>query len=779
MTAALPAALLTSVETLEVRSILTEAADILTIDMANFASVTSVVSNLSTNVVTVSNLAATDTVTVNGNGSVTNGDLNADYVAAATASTININGDTTAHTITVTGAAVATQTINSTGGTNVLTGFTSAATTKDVVITAATNLDLGTGISAIAPATGNSVTISGAATLVDLGSAAVDVDIDTINASGMTAGGIEAVLNTSTTVVVTGGAGNDTITTGAVLTTGSVNAGAGTDTLVVGTNVGHINTAALAAKYTNFEVLRVNGTVDASLVTGITAIELSGATNAITKMSAAQASAVTARADIGATTLALATATGKSDVVSLTMGTGLTTSSATNAGALTINGFETLNVTAAPGATSAVGANKVSTIASFTADSLTAIDLSGTAVTLTNAATTKAVNIDGTALTGNGATAPIGLTISGNLVAGSAVKGSATAGNTFNLGTVGSSYTGGAGKDAFNITAVTQLRDGAVYNKIDGGAGEDTLTLTAGAAAVTLIDDDFKEIKNVEKVVIGNTGENAVSFTTGGFYSTNFSAAGVDVAITSTNTTGGGVTFAGGSFAGVQKLTVTSNGQTTADTSVLTGDGNDTVVVSATALTSGDVTINTGAGNDSIELTVSASVAATSVISLNGGAGKDTIKINGLDAADAQYVTIVVAAGQSSIAAFDSVTGFSLGGTDESVALDFAGTPTISANIGNTGITGFTAGELTYSVTDGILSFTGTQASTQTLAQKIALVDSLITANTASVAFEHSGNTYVYNENSGGDSLVELIGITGVTEINLGATTLATEINIT
>jgi hypothetical protein len=343
------------------------------------------------------------------------------------------------------------------------------------------------------------------------------------------------------------------------------------------------------------------------------------------------------------------------------------------------------------------------------------------------------------------------------------VTGSATVANTFNLGTAGSSYTGGAGKDAFNATAVTQLRNGATYNKIDGGAGEDTLTVTA--SAISMVDDDFKEIKNIEKIVLdADGGAGDVSVTTGGWYDGNFKAAGMDMTILAADDA---VSFTGGTFSGNQKLTVTTT-TATKDTAILTGSGNDTVKVTANSLTTGDITVSTGAGDDSIEIDVSNALAVGAVIAINGGAGKDTIKLVDLDAADALYVTVTVGAGQSTIAAYDSITGFNFGGGASSVILDFAGNAVAATNQAAASVTGFTAAELTFTINNGLLTFAGTSAAGLTLAQKISLVDTLVTANESTVVFTHGDNSYVYNENTAGDSLVELVGVTA-TQIGTAA----------
>ena len=126
------------------------------------------------------------------------------------------------------------------------------------------------------------------------------------------------------------------------------------------------------------------------------------------------------------------------------MGTGAADASeATDyTGTLTANGFETINIQTNQGSTASTDTLKTSTFTALAADKVTAINLTGHAVTITNAATTKATTIDGSALTGI-------LTIGGNVIKGSTI-------------------TGGAGKDVF--TAGTN--NGSTYN---GGASDDTL----------------------------------------------------------------------------------------------------------------------------------------------------------------------------------------------------------------------------------------------------------------------------------------------------------------
>ena len=417
---AISAASISNVETLNLRNVAgtTGGTEAVSADASLIPGLTTFNSDRSTNTVTVTNLASGASAGMIGDGNVTNGAFNAGYVATAASSTLNISGGTKAGAVTLSGTGLTSATVTSTGAANTIGALTLAATQTSLTVDAAVKLTTGA-VSNTGAAALTSVTVKGAGA-VNLSTTALPTTVTKVDASA-NSGGLTVKLSDKTTISVTGSTGNDVITTNAVLTTGSVNAGDGIDTLDLGTNVAHANTSALAAKYTNFETLRVNGTFDASLIAGITAIELSGAVNTISKLSATQAAAVTARADIGNTTLALAVDTGTSDVLSLTMGTGTTTAAATNAGALTINGIETLNVKTNAGPTSTTGANKTTTIGSFVADKLTAINLSGNAVTLSNAATTKAVTIDASALTGDGATDPVGLTVSGNVVTGSTV----------------------------------------------------------------------------------------------------------------------------------------------------------------------------------------------------------------------------------------------------------------------------------------------------------------------------------------------------------------------
>jgi len=804
VTAALPAALVTGVENLSIRAIHDAAADIVTFDMASIASVTSVESNISTSVVSVSNAVSTDTFTMTGNGSATTAGMTIGYTATQTSAAVNIDGDTVGGTVTVTGSKVASQEINSTGGTNVLTGFTSAATTEDVTINATTSLDLGTGISAIAAATGNTVTVSGAAAnsatgvrAVDLGSSAVDADIDTIDASGLTAGGIEATLNSSTTVAVTGGAGNDDITTGAVLTTGSVDAGAGdADKLTMATAT-HIATAALGAKYTNFEVFE-NATTsiqNATLVDGITSVVSSGAAGGFNNLNATQLGDITNTVDQTSITYLLASSAGTSDVANITLKNSTATSSADLAGAV-LTGIETVNITSSSG--NVDGANAAGNVVSFAsggADKLTTLDIGGAyGVNLTLDNTAKAITVT------NSQTGTAEVDLDGEVIKGSSITTSANADSIETAlaaisGTTGDfvTYNAGAGNDAISthLTALNNTSAAAASMKIDGGAGTDTLTFAAANATFT--DARFQYITNVESYTIAATA--STSITTGGFFDTNNSG-NTNTTITAASIANGSTyTLSAGTFTGklTNAVTTASDGATTADNvTITTGSGNDSVTVTAASFVSvagantGYITVSTGTGDDTISVTTSTLLASTtaSPVSITGGKGADSITAVHVNGGTTGNFVYNHAAGDSVVGAHDVITGFDIGTASLfSDTLNLVGTGVAS---NTTGTNGTDSGVFkSHAISSGIVTFDDVDTyaaayvvNDTTLADAIAYLNAAITTSGDTVAFAFDSNndgtnesTIVFQQNGTTDTVIELASVVGT---SLSATNAST-----
>ena len=727
-----------------------------TLDASNIAGLTAVNANAGVGAVTVSNLATGAAVGVTGNGTVVNGVTTFGYKTATDAATINISGGTAsagADTVDITNTSATTTavTINSTGAANVVDVVTAStgATVAALTVNAATNLTV-TALTGAFTAT-SALTVSGTAASVNLGAGAT-ANFKTIDASGLTAGGL-TIAGGSNLTSFKGGQGNDVFTTAAAYgatTAGLVAAGAGTDTLVLNATT-DMDSAAEAALYTGFDTLRTAGSQDMSLLAGVTAVQVGAVTGVLSQMNAAQAAAVQVRVAATSATFALADSSGTADVLNLSMGTGSLATAATGfSGAVTVNGFETLNITTNAGPTATAGANQTSVFGTaFAADKLTSIVLKGQSVTLTDAATTKAVTIDASALTGNGTT---GLTLGGSLVAGSTVTGSGVA-DAITLGTVGSTYNLGAGNDAISGT-LAQYRTATTYNTIDGGAGTDTANITGGAG-LTMVDDDFKGLTNVEKITVATTGVNNQSITTGGWFDAGFKAAGATL---TTTTTTGTVDISAGSFTGALTVNATTAGGAPGEgtQTITTGSGNDIVTSVSDVLNTTTNVISTGAGNDTI-------VAGLGKDLITGGTGADTMT------------------GGGAVDTFAFGTNGSIAGTSMDIITDFnaAGLDvlTFGANTNLTygaDVTALVAGSNVNTTVAGLITFA---AADNTLALKIAAVQADVQLDAVnSVAFFVDGaNTYVYYAGAAignaDDQIIQLTGINTLATITAGATT--------
>jgi len=783
---AVPAGNIQSVETINIRALDSDGTvgtDAATFVASGASGVTAVNADRSTSNVTVTGLASGASVGMIGDGVVSNGILKYAYATATADQVINISGGTSkagVADITATASTGVTKaTINSTGAANsvdtIKLDSAGGGTVTTLNVNAASNLTAT--LTAGDFAATSALTVSGAAAKVDLGTAG---NFKTIDASGLAAGGLTIALGTNATSFK-GGQGNDVVTTAAVAATaaGAVDAGAGSaDVLSVGAAT-DVDTASEAAVYAGFEVLKnsTNSDLDVSLFTGssIGAIQLAGGAGA-TKMTAAQAAAITNVTNNDTLTLALTTATGSSDVLSVTLANTTATTSADLTTA-TVDGFETMNVVSSSGSSA-----DISALSFASAANLTALNISGAKpISVSTANITKAATISATGLTYVGSTTTdYALTLSGNLVKGSSVVGSGAADSlTTSAAISGTSgdyvtYDAGAGNDALSSTVAainnTSAANGSV--KIEGGSGTDTLTLT-DAAGLTFADNNAQFLTGIEKITYAVANQ-AISFTSGGFFDTNFKGTGVTLTLgDGTNAQANTVNLS--TFTGAATVTLTASAATTQDQVVTTGSGADVVKVSAAATTTGDITVNTGAGNDTITVTVSAALAAGAVITVNGGAGQDSITFSGFAAADINYGIIDVNAGHSTLAAYDSITGFAVSdGTTEGMQLNFDGTADAAANVSAGAVTGYTSAELTYSVASGVLSFSGTSASGLSNAAKASLAQSLITASNATVAWSDGTDAWVFHNSSSGDSLVRLVGVATVAGVDDAAANTTT-----
>ena len=428
---------------------------------SNFVGATEFVNDRSTADVTFNNIGAAD-VTVQGNATAVHTATNITVGTAAVtdAFVLNIKDGVKGGSVSVNGAQAqwTDATINSTGAANTVGAVNlSANTVKNLTINAATDLTATgvTGFDATAGVT-NTITIKGAAAKVSIGTLATAVDV--VDASGLTAGGVTAQLDSTVTgIKFTGGAGDDVITSAGVLLAAgaSVDAGAGTaDRLVLTTaiDVATAGTAvankASAALYKGFEELQIKGAAvsqDVSVFTGsaITKLVLDGAAVGATNVSAAQAANVQVVSS-GTYTVDVkdASVVGNLNTVHITADDGVAANVSTIAlTAPVLAGIETLQLTAVDNLT-------VSSLVS--APALTSVKLDGAGtIGLTTDAVHLAANsvIDASAATG-------AVTINASLAqdaggdTGLAIKGGSGA-DTITGSAKADVLTGGAGNDTF------------------------------------------------------------------------------------------------------------------------------------------------------------------------------------------------------------------------------------------------------------------------------------------------------------------------------------------
>lgn len=511
----IPAATVTAIENINVRALQTTAATITSVTGTNYAGATAFNADRATSAVTFNALAAGQSVGIIGNANVLNGGVNANYANTVTAGVFNISGGTIGGAttnvnavLTQTGTGITSNTINSTGAANSLNNVVlSGAANVALTINAATNLTTGniTGFTG----TTSTITVNGAAASVNLGTIEANT-VKTINASGLTAGGVTATLNNNTAIVFTGGAGNDVITAGAVLAAGaSVDAAAGTADRLVITADAQLTTVT-APFYKGFEVLQANTGVTADVtqlaanntITGIRINDsVNGAAVTVNGLNATQAAnvAIIAASDaVGAITLGVTGAAtgGQIDTVKATLTTTTAAGAAqvSNLTGIVLAGVEKLELTGTGTVAAATGVITLTTAAATSLDSIKLTTVGDAVVTVAAGHTAQNLNIDGSASSG-------GLTLNGSLY---------PAGTT-----TGMSLTGGSGDDILLGGLVASSRD-----NLTGGAGNDVLigegvaasipTIAAGVA--TIIEANLASPQTGADVLTGGLGNDSYGF---------------------------------------------------------------------------------------------------------------------------------------------------------------------------------------------------------------------------------------------------------------------------
>jgi hypothetical protein len=343
------------------------------------------------------------------------GGMGAGFGATVAAGTINIDGGTTAGNVAITGTAFTTATINSTGaaatstgaiGTNTIGTLIGAVTT-----TTSTTINATSGLTLTGAATnlGATVTVNGAGN-VNLFTTALEAGVTTLNASALT-GTLTVALGSNVTQTVTGGSGSDVITSGSILTTGSVDAGGGAADILVVSAANQVNTAALAARYTNFETIRSAVSLDMSLIAGITGLQVAAASNqTFSAMSDAQAANVTLRGTQAVdVTFAItgATTVGNINTLGLKINDGATALSTITAADISAAGVEIVTIAATDHftATALTGLTSLQSLTTSGAGNLSLT--TGALATNVNASintanSTGTVTINADGVTGNG-----------------------------------------------------------------------------------------------------------------------------------------------------------------------------------------------------------------------------------------------------------------------------------------------------------------------------------------------------------------------------------------
>lgn len=471
---ALPAATITDIEVFRINE--TGGTDGV-YDFAAVAAEISVVNNKSTDAVTFNNIGTGASLSIVGDGAVTNGATTFTMAAATNAVTLNLQGGLKGGAnITRNQTGAATVVINSTGGANAVgvIDLDTATALSGLTINATTNL---TGALAADYAAASTLTVTGAGQ-VDLSAATLSTNFSEITSAAQTAGGL--IVKVGALTKFTGGAGNDSVYVDAlVYNNPAITAvgGGGTDTVRF-TDQAAL-TATTALYLTGFEVIALADdndgaldTFDASMMAGIQSFVLgadsTGDGYSVTNLSAAQAGAITiSGAQTVAPTLALANAAGGTDVVSITVNDGLAAMNTLSVANLNIASVETVNLALTDNLT----LSSITGLTGFTKLAVTgagALNLTtgalavNPATTIDASAATGTVTINASAATGNG------LTLKGSATQANTLTGTTQADTIVGGGGVdiltgrggNDTLTGGNGADIFVVTNLTQASNG-------------------------------------------------------------------------------------------------------------------------------------------------------------------------------------------------------------------------------------------------------------------------------------------------------------------------------
>lgn len=345
--------------------------------------------------------------------------------------------------------------------------------------------------------------------------------IKTIDASGLTAGGLTVAFGTGITSFK-GGKGDDIVRSNTLTTTtdSAVDAGEGTkDRLIVNTTA-DVNTTARANVYANFEVLQSNGQqVDLDLFAKSPFVALrSAGASVFNKVTATQAGDVTIFAD-ATPTFNLKTATGTSDTLNITVSDGLEAVNDLTITDLTAPNVEILKFTTTDNTivTTLLNAPSASTITATGAGTFsltTGARELGTGFSIDASAVTANVTIDASAQNdgitgGSGSDSLDGNAGQDTLTGGAGVDqfiydgGFASNVGTANVDRI-ADFVAGVGGDQFKFaTGAGNFIDGLTFT---GGAGGTTVNINTAQTVATAA--------NIDAVFAGITAITASTDTT-------------------------------------------------------------------------------------------------------------------------------------------------------------------------------------------------------------------------------------------------------------------------
>ena len=580
------------------------------IDLASSTGVTTVSAVSSSAALTVSKIAdvAVKLVAQGNSGAVEFGYTDASLVATAQTANLTVDGQTGAISF------------NDEGGTNKLEtiAITSSNTASTIALT---TTNVGT----------TKITVAGAANLTLSGTQSAAVV--TLDASSAT-GDVSATLAGATAnVVMTGGSGNDTLTTTGVLKD-SLDGGAGDDTLVIGAS--NWTASDTIKGGAGDDTVQLYADTDADVVvdaafTNVTSVETlaaqSGQGLTVTLGALAQAAGITTVATSTGTDVVTVGADFTADLkVTLSTGTDKVNASASSA---------KLNVTAAAASLTSVdsitGGTGTADKITITADNNTTGAVLGSSVTAIESVVlaasgvktakltlddaqgvaAKTFTVDGSALVGG--TASFTLDDSAETDATATISVIGSAGNdSITLGGGKGAISGGDGNDTISFQASGNL---TYQDTINGGAGTNSLdfkdpTDNSTDLAITVVDADLANVTNIQ--VISST-----PYATG---DANDRAA--------------------------LNLTIGTNALAAGITSIVGGDGSDKLVVSSTFTRA--VTFTAGLGNDTVSSSTGGSTVVfaagewTTADSLVGSTGTDVISLTNDGTADFSITSPVV-----------------------------------------------------------------------------------------------------------------------------------------